>query len=63
MKNLQEYKTFNEGFEAAKTDYNEGWINKARFSCSETLRNNLIFNVGASEDYIKGYIKFGESLQ
>lgn len=59
-----EYSTYEQGFLDAKADLADGWIclEEIAQSTPEKLAQELIVNVGAKPDYIRGYLD-GITLQ
>jgi hypothetical protein len=51
---MLEYKTYTQGANDAKKDLAEGWIEEN--ATADYIRNQLVVMVGASEEYIQGYL-------
>jgi hypothetical protein len=55
---MTEYSTYEQGLMDAKCDLADGWIcmEEIALSTPEKLAQELIVNVGATMDYIRGYL-------
>jgi hypothetical protein len=55
---MTEYTTYEQGMEDAKNDLAEGWIclEDIAKTTPEKLAQELVVNVGAKPDYIRGFL-------
>ena len=55
---MTEYTTYEQGMEDSRNDLAEGWIclEEIALSTPEKLAQELITNVGAKPDYIRGFL-------
>ena len=56
---MTEYSTYEQGLMDARSDMADGWICMEEIALSnpEKLAQELIVNVGATMDYIRGYLE------
>ena len=56
---MNEYTTYEEGLQDGKNDVAEGWISREELAeqTEVEIAEQLVMNVGATQEYIRGYLQ------